>query len=214
MEEIKIVDTKSFPIRLKRNENVYFLACLNEFKIKSLTIILTNYRLFLSPYSSEYDLNVVDRITNLISPVQTMKGIKSYSLQSIISVDPPEYQKKVNYDKGYWYFHIHFANGYATKVGGWCKKKDLIILNSILTELIDRLNDPIDESVFKPKRKRISEEIKTMVWRRDNGRCVKCGSRINLEFDHIIPISKGGSNTVRNIELLCQNCNRSKSNRI
>ena len=29
-----------------------------------------------------------------------------------------------------------------------------------------------------------------------------------------IPFSKGGSNTVRNIELLCQNCNREKSDSI
>ena len=43
---------------------------------------------------------------------------------------------------------------------------------------------------------------------------VKCGSQENLEFDHIIPLSKGGSNTVRNIQLLCQKCNREKSNKI
>ncbi|WP_408962540.1 HNH endonuclease [Pseudanabaena mucicola] len=48
------------------------------------------------------------------------------------------------------------------------------------------------------------------VWRRDSGQCVKCSSRENLEYDHIIPVSKGGSNTTRNIELLCEACNRSK----
>ncbi|MGG5505071.1 HNH endonuclease [Myroides odoratimimus] len=44
--------------------------------------------------------------------------------------------------------------------------------------------------------------------------CVKCGSKNRLEFDHIIPYSEGGSNTYRNIQLLCENCNRVKSNKI
>ena len=41
-----------------------------------------------------------------------------------------------------------------------------------------------------------------LVWRRDQGRCVKCGSNEKLEFDHIIPLSRGGSNTFRNVQLL------------
>jgi hypothetical protein len=60
----------------------------------------------------------------------------------------------------------------------------------------------------------ITESVKFEVWRRDGGKCVKCGSQRGLEFDHIIPFSKGGSNTARNIQLLCENCNRSKSNNI
>jgi uncharacterized protein len=57
----------------------------------------------------------------------------------------------------------------------------------------------------------IPSEVRREVWRRDGGACVKCGSRRNLEYDHIVPVSKGGSNTARNIELLCESCNRSKS---
>ena len=60
----------------------------------------------------------------------------------------------------------------------------------------------------------IPEKVRVEVWRRDGGKCAKCGSRENLEYDHIIPLSKGGSNTSRNIELLCEKCNRSKSNSI
>jgi len=63
-------------------------------------------------------------------------------------------------------------------------------------------------------RERIPDDVKNFVWRRDEGKCVRCGSRENLEFDHIIPVSKGGSNTARNIQLLCETCNRKKSNKI
>ena len=60
----------------------------------------------------------------------------------------------------------------------------------------------------------ISKSVRREVWRRDRGRCVECGSRVNLEYDHIIPFSKGGSNTERNIQLLCQDCNRKKFDKI
>jgi hypothetical protein len=63
-------------------------------------------------------------------------------------------------------------------------------------------------------RQPIPKDVQILVWNRDKGRCVECGSQGNLEFDHIIPISKGGSNTARNIQLLCERCNRTKSNKI
>ena len=61
---------------------------------------------------------------------------------------------------------------------------------------------------------RIPEEVKIAVWRRDEGRCVDCRERERLEYHHIIPRSKGGSSSVRNVELLCEICNRKRGNRI
>lgn len=61
------------------------------------------------------------------------------------------------------------------------------------------------------RRERIPEDVRIFVWRRDEARCVQCGSQKNLEFDHMIPVSKGGGNTARNIQLLCETCNRRKS---
>jgi len=69
--------------------------------------------------------------------------------------------------------------------------------------------------IEKEKRSRsIPKTVQREVWRRDEGRCVECGSKERLEYDHIIPFSKGGSNTVRNIQLLCESCNRKKHNNI
>jgi 5-methylcytosine-specific restriction endonuclease McrA len=64
------------------------------------------------------------------------------------------------------------------------------------------------------RREPIPERVRHEVWRRDRGTCVDCGSRGRLEFDHIIPVSRGGSNTTRNIELRCEPCNRRKGARV
>jgi len=58
----------------------------------------------------------------------------------------------------------------------------------------------------------ISETTKKIVFTRDGGICQCCGSSVSLEYDHITPYSCGGSSTVSNIQLLCLECNRSKSN--
>jgi hypothetical protein len=70
------------------------------------------------------------------------------------------------------------------------------------------------EKISPVYREQIPEEVRMYVWRRDNGRCVNCNSDKDIEFDHIIPASEGGSNTERNIQLLCAKCNKEKSNKI
>lgn len=59
-------------------------------------------------------------------------------------------------------------------------------------------------------RQPIPREIKVAVWQRDKGACVHCGSNAMLEYDHIVPLALGGSNTERNLQLLCEACNREK----
>jgi hypothetical protein len=58
----------------------------------------------------------------------------------------------------------------------------------------------------------ISETTKKIVYSRDGGVCKCCGSASSLEYDHITPYSCGGSSEASNIQLLCKQCNRSKSN--
>lgn len=67
------------------------------------------------------------------------------------------------------------------------------------------------EVLSEPRRRQpIPQDVRILVWKRDGGRCVECDSQEALEFDHIIPIAMGGSNTDRNLQLLCQDCNRRK----
>ncbi len=85
----------------------------------------------------------------------------------------------------------------------------------IFSFLCSRFGDIDDNSnSIQHNSRHISQTVRASVWRRDGGQCIQCGSRERLEFDHIIPFSKGGSNTERNIQLLCEKCNRQKSNSI
>lgn len=64
------------------------------------------------------------------------------------------------------------------------------------------------------RRAAIPRAIQREVWQRDGGKCVECETKERLCFDHIVPFSRGGSNTVRNLQLLCERCNGSKGNRL
>ena len=59
----------------------------------------------------------------------------------------------------------------------------------------------------------IKKHVKDAVWKRDGGRCVQCGSDHKIHFDHIIPYSWGGADTVENLQILCQRCNLRKGSR-
>jgi len=63
--------------------------------------------------------------------------------------------------------------------------------------------------------RRVPQDVMLKVVRRDNHICQLCYQYVpddQIEFDHIIPFSKGGPTTVENLRLLCRTCNRNKSN--
>lgn len=65
------------------------------------------------------------------------------------------------------------------------------------------------------ERKPISKRLRFEVFKRDAFTCQYCSAKppkVPLEVDHILPVSKKGSNKIENLITACFDCNRGKSN--
>lgn len=63
------------------------------------------------------------------------------------------------------------------------------------------------------KRKPLSLKHRMMILERDNFTCQYCGRsapEVALEVDHVIPVSKGGSDKPKNLITACRECNNGK----
>jgi len=57
--------------------------------------------------------------------------------------------------------------------------------------------------------------LRSAVFLRDDFTCAYCGQRgKKLECDHIVPVSRGGSNDMANLTTACRKCNRSKRDKM
>ena len=128
---------------------------------------------------------------------------------------------KVSYDSIYRYFgswttaclkFIEFKSGETIAV-----KDEVAVKEISKAKLIDSIHDKkFRKNIVKARS--VSLNIRIKVLSRDNFRCVLCGKSpatdlgAKLHVDHIIPFSKGGTNTLENLQTLCEQCNLGKSN--
>jgi len=88
----------------------------------------------------------------------------------------------------------------------------------LVSAMIDSLVRTHKRQMLIPQTERASRliphNVRLAVWHRDQGKCVQCGNKEYLEYDHIIPHSKGGASTTNNVQLLCRKCNLAKGDHI
>lgn len=84
---------------------------------------------------------------------------------------------------------------------------DVTKKSGIYEYLLDGQEKHLNIRVFNDKMKREAYE-------KQNGKCAKCNKHFEInemQGDHIIPWSKGGKTISSNCQMLCNNCNRTKS---
>lgn len=96
---------------------------------------------------------------------------------------------------------------------------DQAAVHALLTTRAMRNNDRVNraktvaamaQAPVPSQRGVIPADVKQLVWARDGGACRSCGSNVELQFDHVIPVSADGSSTEENLQILCGPCNRRK----
>jgi len=85
---------------------------------------------------------------------------------------------------------------------------------SVFSNFIDFA--PVERPSFEDRysNRRVPDGIRASVLVRDGGHCRRCGRSINLEMDHIVPVSKGGQTEESNLQTLCRRCNRAKARKL
>ena len=72
------------------------------------------------------------------------------------------------------------------------------------------------KSKSKRRKTNVPRGLRNEVFKRDDYTCVQCGATkkngATLHIDHIIPVSKGGTDELSNLQTLCSDCNLNKSN--
>jgi hypothetical protein len=86
------------------------------------------------------------------------------------------------------------------------KKEAPLATSQVTTPTIDNSSD-----IATATMRYISKALKHEVWQRDEGACQQCGSRKNLNYDHVQPVALGGKSTWGNLRLLCFFCNQRAS---
>lgn len=111
---------------------------------------------------------------------------------------------------------IWVYNGLFKLVDAWQETSDRRQVFKFKLEIVDEPSRIATSATAVADNDRvIPAAVKIGVWKRDKGICVKCGSKENLHFDHIIPYSQGGSSKdAKNIQILCSRHNLEKRDRI
>lgn len=120
------------------------------------------------------------------------------------------------YDVNYWFFNGKFYKD-LENLDGDAVKALLVTRQRMRKARINRAKTIANSPKIHSSQNRrgfIPEDTRLLVWERDGGKCAKCGATNELQFDHIIPFSLGGSSTSDNLQILCGPCNRTKSNSI
>lgn len=133
-------------------------------------------------------------------------------------------------------YEIEYSIGTTYLVCDHCYHKDIFQIGIKNKKEIDsnieklkKLRDSIPElqkfqipkkkktTPLKRKRGVLPQGLRHLVFKKSNFKCVQCGvskKESSLHIDHILPLSRGGTDELDNLQILCRECNLDKSDLI
>jgi 5-methylcytosine-specific restriction endonuclease McrA len=123
---------------------------------------------------------------------------------NILPRDKIEFANECLDNKNYWnIYHFHDNNQ----------------INELKKRISESINyfEYLDSAEYKRQQANIftaNQKTRKAIFNRDGKICKKCKAVKNLTLDHIIPVSKGGKNSLENLQVLCKSCNSKKSNKL
>lgn len=186
----------------------YFNVNINEESLLNFEKVLNNFAA--AEQGKEFEIkernSILNRIKNsipwLINVFSKKKLIKKLGFEEV--------------DLSDLYFPIYTFQ-YVSAGGNSSMKCDIKFDIENLDKFIFYLSDLIKfRKSIKGQRALMTSNLRKKIKARDNYTCQICNLSINdeknllLEIDHIIPLSKGGLTTEKNLQTLCWKCNRSK----
>lgn len=84
---------------------------------------------------------------------------------------------------------------------------------SPLSNFIQSCGPPGAEPEYRREWRSLSKILSPIIFLRDGYKCTYCHDTEFLSVDHIMPLSRGGSNGLENLTTACRSCNSRKSNK-
>ena len=168
-------------------------------------------------------LPVVQLSPGTVVPVAVAQPLPAPAPTRVAPITAERFSVQVTIDRA-----THDQLRYAQELMGHSSVEVAMVLRRALDLLVSELEKQKFANVQRTRRSRhaacprtIPAAVKRAVWKRDEGRCTfvsdighRCEARSALEFDHAIPVARGGLATVDNVRLRCRTHNQLEAERL
>jgi len=157
--------------------------------------------------------DLFDSTTSIDSNINPYNGDESSIFHLLDKLDDVEIVKYVRRRAEYWRIvNFVMANREDDFIHDLGTYEECISLASFVLQ--SEIEKEVNSKTYKAKRayfNAVRKGLRNLMLRRgDAKKCVYCNATKDITIDHVIPLIKGGSNDLENLQFLCRKCNSKK----
>lgn len=154
---------------------------------------------------------LIDELKNYVATYNSIPDVKTKEGKVVYICYKNKNDERVviTCDNNYGKFNYDDDEELYNQIKEQCQKNEIQYINQGFGTIVNQLLDRFDG---KEKRIYLSKEEKNEVKQRTKGLCAICNLKAKkYEYDHIQPLSNGGTNDVNNFQILCVDCHLKKT---